>query len=196
MSPLRHVSFLVIACLAAGILAGCTPPPPLARLPRLILDKSVGDDFAALAQSTWQQFLEVFQTHTNCFGDVHLRAATDLPSRAAYNPQTATITVRVPGSAAMLQSALVHEWAHHIEFQCPAQKEMRAAFIAAQGLPPGTLWRPDNTPANTPESEWASIPSEQCAEAAIELVLGERPIPTTARVSPGAVGVLREWAKP
>jgi hypothetical protein len=138
----------------------------------------------------------VFYARANCFGDVHLRAATDWSSRAAYDPPTATVTVRVPGSAAMLQSALIHEWAHHIEFQCPAEKEMRSAFLAAQDLPPDAVWRPDNTPANTPESEWATIPSEQCAEAAIELVLGERPILTTARVTPAAVRVLKTWANP
>lgn len=159
-----------------------------------MMDDSVGSDFATLALATWQQFLYVFRARTDCFGNVHLHAATDLSSRAAYDPKTAIVIVRVPGSATMLQSALIHEWAHHVEFQCPAQKGMRAAFLAAQGLPPDTLWRPDDTPANTPESEWATIPSEQYAEATIEVVLGRRQIPTTARVSPEAVQVIAHWA--
>jgi hypothetical protein len=177
-------------------LAGCAPaatstPSPL---PRLIVDNSVAADFAALAQATWQEFLKVFRARADCFGDVHLRATTELGSRAAYDPQTATVTVRVPGTVALLSSALIHEWAHHVEFQCPAQMELRPAFLAAQGLPPDTLWRPDDTPANTPEGEWANIPSEQYAEATIEVVLGERPIPTSARVSVQAVQVIRDWA--
>ena len=184
---------LIIASLflaGCGQLASPTPKP----LPRLIIDDSVANDFATLAQATWQQFLKVFRARTDCFGDVYLHAATDLSSRAAYDPKTETVTVRVPGTQAMLQSALTHEWAHHIEFQCPAQKEMRAAFLVAQGLPPDTLWRPDDTPANTPESQWAKIPSEQYAEATIEVVLGGRQIPTTAWVTPEAVRVIEQWA--
>jgi hypothetical protein len=177
-------------------LVSCSPrqtvtPRPL---PRLIVDDSVADDLQTVADETWSKFLAVFQARTNCFGDVHLHAAYDLDNRAAYDPNTATVTVRVPATAAMLQGALVHEWAHHIEFQCDAQKELRPAFLAAQGLPADTVWRPDDDPANTPESAWADIPSEQYAEATIEVVLGSRQIPTTARVSVEAVQVIAEWA--
>jgi len=94
----------------------------------------------------------------------------------------------------MLQSALVHEWAHHIEFQCEAHKDLRLAFLAAQGLPPDTVWRPDDAPANMPSSQWADIPSEQYAETMIEVVLGRRQIPTNARVTREAVRVIEEWA--
>ena len=191
------ISMCAVLIIVDLILSGCAAPsatltPEL--LPRLIADASVASDFDALAQETWKQFLNVFRARTSCFGDVHLHAATDLDSRATYDPDTATVTVRVPGTPAMLQSALIHEWAHHIEFQCPAQKELRPAFLAAQGLPIVTLWRPDKTPANTPESEWATIPSEQYAEATIEVVLGRRQIPTTARVTTEAVRVIAQWA--
>ncbi len=188
---------LGVVLVALGLLtSACAPQaaPTLKPLPRLIVDDSVANDFAALAQSTWQQFLRTFRARADCFGDVYLHAAAELKSRAAYDPKTATVTVRVPGTQAMLSSALIHEWAHHVEFQCPAQKEMRAAFLAAQGLPPDSAWRPDDTPANTPESAWATIPSEQYAEATIEVVLGERQIPTTARVNPEAVRVIEQWA--
>lgn len=187
-------------CLLALVVACAPPPESPQRLPRLLVDDSVAGDFAVLAQSTWSQFLVAFSGRTACFGDVHLRAVGDLASRAVYDPPTATVTVRVPGTPAMLQGALVHEWAHHIEFQCPAQQQLRAAFLAAQGLPAGTVWRPDNTPAAsqtvtpTPESIWATIPSEQFAEATIEVVLGERSIPTTAPVTPAAVQVIAQWA--
>jgi hypothetical protein len=187
-----------VALIIVGLfLSGCATPPATVTpepLPRLIADASVASDFNALAQETWQQFLEVFRARADCFGDVRLHATTVLDSRAKYDPDTATVTVRVPGTPAMLQSALIHEWAHHVEFQCPAQKELRPAFLAAQGLPADTLWRPDETPANTPESEWATIPSEQYAEATIEVVLGRRQIPTTARVTTEAVRVIAQWA--
>ncbi len=190
------VSIRVVSIVASLLLSSCAAPatPTTKPLPRLIVDASVASDLNALAQATWQQFLDVFHARADCFGDVYLHAATVLNSRAAYDPKTAIVTVRVPGTRAMLQGALIHEWAHHIEFQCPAQKELRPAFLAAQGLPTDTLWRPDDTPANTPESEWATIPSEQYAEAAIEVVLGRRQIPTTARVSVKAVHVIAQWA--
>ena len=182
---LRLIHFILAAWLPA-----CAAQAP----PQLLVDASVDRDFSELAQTTWHQFLQAFPAQTNCFGDVRLRAAYELDSRAAYDPPTATVTVHVPGSAAMLSSALIHEWAHHVEFQCPAHKGLRAAFLAAQGSRPETQWRPDDLPANTPESVWAEIPSEQYAEAAIELVLGRRSIPTTVRVTPEAVRVLARWA--
>jgi len=169
--------------------------PRLQDPPQLVMGESVHADLAALAQETWDQFLTVFRVRWDCFGDVRLEAAYGLESRAGYDPDTATVTVRVPGTAAMLQSGLVHEWAHHIEFQCPAHEELRPAFLAAQGLPPNTPWRPADLPAYVPSSVWADIPSEQYAEAVVELVLGGRPIPTGARVSPEAVHVVGEWAR-
>jgi hypothetical protein len=154
----------------------------------------VGSDLAGVAQETWARFLDTFEARAGCFGDVQLRASPDLASRAGYDPDTATVTVHVPATRALLEGALIHEWAHHVEFQCPAHVELRAAFLAAQGLPADTIWRPDNAPADTPSSLWAEIPSEQCAEAAIVLVLGRRQIATAAPVSEEAVHVLANWA--
>lgn len=168
--------------------------PALRRQPRLIVDGSVGADFEALAQDTWARFLAAFPARLGCFGDVHLRAAYTLDSRAGYDPDTATATVQVPGTPAMLQSALVHEWAHHLEAQCKAHQVLRPAFLAAQQRPPDTPWRPSTLPADMPASLWAEIPSEQYAEAAVEFVLGGRPIPTKARITEEAVRVVARWA--
>ncbi len=182
---------VLILALVALTMSGSAPPP---RTPRLIVGESVADDFRALAEETWAEFLAVFRYRTDCFGDVRLRAVYDLDSRAAYDPTTATVFVRVPGSPALLRSALVHEWAHHVEFQCPAQRALRAPFLAAQGQPPETPWRPAGATAEMPNDEWAAIPSEQYAEATVALVLGRRQIPTKARVAPEAVEVVRRWA--
>ena len=163
--------------------------------PCLLIETSVASDFAALAGETWETFLQTFAARTDCFGDVRLRASLTLKERAVYDPSTATVTVHVPGSAAFLQAALVHEWAHHIEFQCPEQKAMRPAFLAAAGFPPDAAWRPDpNAPANVRQA-WETIPSEHYAEAAIQLVLGRRAVPTQVRVRPEAVRVLDAWAR-
>jgi hypothetical protein len=192
----------VVVIVVIAILASAAPPsrgqvhnllkPKPA--PKLIIDASVADDFRALAVETWTEFLTVFWARSDCFGDVRLRATRTLNSRAAYDPDTATVMVRVPGTPAMLRGALIHEWAHHIEFQCEAHKDLRPAFLAAQGFPPDTLWRPDDTPANTPVSAWPDIPSEQYAEATIELVLGRRQIPTEVRVTQEAIHVIEVWA--
>lgn len=194
----------VLAVWAAACLIGCSSAG--AAAPQMIADRSVAADLQALADETWLQFLAVFKPRAGCFGDVHLRADYDLDERAAYDPLTAIVTVRVPATKAMLQGALVHEWAHHIEYQCKAHNELRLAFLVAQGLPAGTPWRgdkPNGLPADEPkggpavatsEGAWSSIPSEQYAEATIELVLGSRAISTAARVSPQAIQVIARWA--
>jgi hypothetical protein len=192
----RLPSLAAVAVLVSAMGIGCasTNGPSPKHRPVLIFDQSVGSDLQALALETWDRFLAVFQARSDCFGDVHVRAAYQLDSRAGYDPDSATVTVRVPGTPAKLQSALIHEWAHHVEFQCRAHQALRPAFLAAQGLPPDTPWRPDQVSVTMPADEWASIPSEQYAEATIELVLGGRPIPTTARVTLEAVRVVKEWA--
>lgn len=167
--------------------------PVSTERPELIIDGSVAADFQALALKTWDQFLRVFWKRKDCFGDVYLRADDSLGSRAAYNPNSATVTVRVPATAAMLQGALIHEWAHHIEFQCKEHEDLRAAFLIAQGMPGETDWRKVETPEMSARA-WAGLPSEQYAEATIALVLGGRSIPTGARVSTQAVGVIEKWA--
>jgi hypothetical protein len=180
-----------LICIAVVALAGGVVP---ARQPQLIVGESVDADFEALALQTWDAFLAVFRMRQGCFGDVWLEATYSLDSRAGYDPDTATVTVLVPGTAAMLKSGLIHEWAHHVEFQCRAHEELQAAFLVAQNLAPGAPWRPAGTTTNLTTGEWADIPSEQYAEAVVELVLGGRPIPTGAHVSPAAIRVVEEWA--
>lgn len=188
----KNLILIATAVLLCGAVLGAWLGSALAprHSPQLIVNASVASDFEALALETWEQFLAAFQARVGCFSDVRLRATRTLDNRAGYDPQTATVTVRVPGTRAMLQGALVHEWAHHLEFQCQAHQDLRPAFLSAQGLPLDTPWRPDDTPA----SAWADIPSEQYAEATIELVLGDRRIPTKVRVTREAIHVVAEWA--
>jgi hypothetical protein len=201
MDPYRSISgrltsLAVLTVIVSCLVLSCGPleQVPASHRPALIFDPSVGSDLQALAQQTWDQFLQVFAARTGCFGDVHVRVAWALDSRGGYDPPTAMVTVLVPGTPARLQSALIHEWAHHIEFQCPEQQELRAAFLKAQGLPADTLWRPEDVPPGIPASDWAKMPSEQFAEATVELVLGGRSIGTSANVTREAVQVIREWA--
>lgn len=163
--------------------------------PQLIIDSSVKPDFAALIQETWDQFMLVFAARSNCFGDVRIKADYGMTDRAMYDPRTATITVRVPGRASKLKGALVHEWAHHVEFQCEAHTELREAFTAAQGMPTNTPWRSEGGSVNVLSSDWANIPSEQYAETTIVLVLGKRPVETNAPITEDGLTVIRTWAQ-
>jgi hypothetical protein len=163
--------------------------------PRLIIDASVDQDFSALIQEAWGQFLLVFAPRRDCIGDVLVKAEYDLVDRAQYDPQTATVSVRVPERASILKGALVHEWAHHVEFQCGAHTEMRAAFVEAQGMPANTPWRLEDGTTNILSSDWANIPSEQYAETTIVLVLGERPVSTKAPITAEGIEVIRAWAQ-
>lgn len=182
-----------VVLVAVLIVAGWTAVDGAYR-PRLVADASVAQDLHLVADQTWDQFMVAFSGRKNCFGDVALQAAYGLDSRATYDPAVARVTVRVPGTEAMLKGALVHEWAHHIEFQCADHVGLRPAFLRAQGLPSDTAWRPHDRPAEIPASLWAEIPSEQCAEAAVAYVLGSRQIPTNARFTQEAVAVLGQWA--
>jgi len=184
-------SHVLLLSLILLLLAGSWYQP----MPRLILDASVDEDFAALIQETWGQFLLVFAPRRDCFGDVLVKADYDLVDRAKYDPQTAIVSVRVPERASILKGALVHEWAHHVEFQCEAQTEMRAAFIEAQGMPANTPWRLEDGTTNILSSDWANIPSEQYAETTIVVVLGERPVLTKAPITAEGIELIRAWAQ-
>ncbi len=162
--------------------------------PQVIVDASVDQDFTAVIQDTWAQFMRVFAARRDCFGDVRVKADYNLSDRAIYDPRTATVSVRVPELASILQGALVHEWAHHVESQCQAQAEMRTAFIEAQGLSAGTPWRLEDGSTNILSSDWAHLPSEQYAETAIALVLGERPVSTNAPITAEGIEVVKAWA--
>lgn len=162
--------------------------------PELIFDDSVAADFRMLSMRTWEEFLTVFWSRQNCFGDVYLKAANTLGDRAVYDPESATVTVRVPAAAATLQAALIHEWAHHLEFQCKEQADIRPAFLIAQQLPSATPWRSVATTHGRATSAWAQVPSEQYAEATVVLVMGGRSVPTPVRLAPEAIAVIEKWA--
>lgn len=164
-------------------------------MPWVIIDKSVAADFRLLIDETWVQFWRVFVARADCFGDVRIIADYDLADRAMYDPRTATVTVGVPERASILKGALVHEWAHHVEFQCDAHTEMRTAFIEAQGLAINTPWRLEDGTTNILSSDWANIPSEQYAEATIVLVLGKRTVWSQVPITAEGVEVISMWAQ-
>ena len=164
-------------------------------MPRVMVDDSVAPDFALVIRETWWQFLNFFGARTDCFGDIRIVAVQTLSDQARYDPATATVWVHVPETASLLKAALIHEWAHHIEFQCAAQVEMRTAFLAAQDLPINTPWRAANGSVNLRSYLWATIPSEQYAETVAVSVLDNRGLRTAVPISEQGIQVVTAWAR-
>lgn len=164
-------------------------------MPRVLIDSSVAPDFKELINETWWKFLVFFEARTDCFGDVRVVAVKELSDRARYIPETATVLVRIPERGSLLRNALIHEWAHHIEFQCAAQIEMRSSFLAAQGFAPNTPWRAEKGSVELPTYLWAKIPSEQFAEMVTAVVLNNQDMRTPVPMSDRGIQIVRAWAR-
>lgn len=180
----------LVTVVAAGAIVtlgmGAAADEALPRRPAIHFAQGVPGDLRQLATSTWGRLLDAFPARSRCLPDVTLRGAWRLATRAAYVRQKRLVTVRIPGTAPNLQATMVHEFAHHMEFTCPQQQRLRPRFLAAQGLPPGTSWLGGET--------WARIPSEQFAEATVQVVLGGRPDPMVL-VRPEALQAIRDWGR-
>lgn len=137
----------------------------------------------------------MFDARSDCFGDLRIVAVHMLADRAQYDPLTATVVVRVPARASALQVALVHEWAHHLEFQCTAHLALRPAFLAAQGLPAHTPWAAAQGSANLPTYQWATIPSEQFAETVAAIVLNRKDLRTPVTLTEDGIRIITAWAR-
>jgi hypothetical protein len=176
------VALAAAMTLAVGVAAGA----PTSHRPRIAFDPAVPDDLRAVADSAWDAFTATFRVRWECIPDIGLTDAWHLGVRARYDPDARRVTIRVPGTAPNLRATLVHEFAHHLEFSCPAVRRLRPAFLAAQGLAPGTDWFHGPT--------WERIPSEQFAETAVRLVLGPS-ARTRVVVTPTALALLRRWSR-
>ncbi|MEA3503067.1 MAG: hypothetical protein U9R47_09860 [Actinomycetota bacterium] len=175
------VLIVLAAAMVAGVLLVARPDGP----PALRFDDTVPNDLRALAAETWQDFLAAHPARQDCIPPVALSAAWDLDDRAEYRPGSETVVIRVPGTAPNLRTGLIHEFAHHVEFTCPSHEELRPAFLAAQGLPASTNWFDGDT--------WETTPSEQYAEATVEVILGRRAHHGGISISEETAAVVRRW---
>ena len=148
---------------------------------------SVPADLRALADDAWDDFLAAHQVRLGCITPVTLEAAWVLDTRAEYRPDTATLAVRIPGTPATLRSELIHEFAHHLEFTCTEQIELRAEFLRAQGFPPEASWFEGGT--------WETTPSEQYAEATVEMIEERRTHQGGILLTADAIEIVREWGR-
>jgi hypothetical protein len=171
---------LAVAVVSSGAIAGRSAPEP-----QLDFARDVPGDVQELAAATWDEFLVAHSARLGCIADVTLAAAWELDSRGEYLPEAATITIRIPGTAATLRDELVHEFAHHVDFTCPDIVELRPGFLAAQGLPATASWFEAPT--------WEATPSEQFAEATVAAVLGSRAQHREIHLTESAVALVRAW---
>jgi hypothetical protein len=178
----HRILLLPVGILAVLVLMGGPGPSG----PHLLFELRTPDDVQALTAATWDRFLGVFHARHDCIPPVTLRTVTDLDGRARYEPERRRILLQVPATASQLETALVHEFAHHLEFSCADHEELRSAFRRAQGLPAQTGWFEGQ--------RWEDTPSEQFAEATVEVVVGRRTLHRQLFISAEAKAVIMRWA--
>jgi hypothetical protein len=161
-------------------------PPSTARVPDMTIGGASPDDLRALIVATWGRFVEAFPARRSCLAPVSVQGAWELDDRGSYDPVRRLVTVRIPGTAPNLRDSLVHEFAHHMEFTCPDQHDVRVPFLVAQALSPSAPWFEGRS--------WETTPSEQFAEAVVQVVLGP-PAHPTVLILPRSVALLRAWAR-
>jgi hypothetical protein len=180
---------IVITAAAIAVAAGVTAAVLAAGdgPGRLVMGDDVPQDLRELADGVFAAFEERFPARLACMGDVHLVPVWDgLEDRARYLPEAAVIEIRVPATANLLRDSLVHEIAHHLEFTCPEIDEVRPAFLEAQGHSASADWFAGD--------RWEDVPSEQFAEAVVQVVLGERQQHRlTMPIGTAAVEVVASW---
>jgi len=152
---------------------------------RLTFDPGVPHDVRALTEQTWRRFERSFPAQATCLPSITVATAWQFPDRARYDPIARRVTVRIPWTAPNLERSLVHEFAHHLDAGCAERGSIRAAFLRAQGFPRDASWLRG--------SAWADTPSEQFAEATVELVLRD-PADPRMLIRPETLATLRAWA--
>jgi hypothetical protein len=185
MRPRRVATTLAAVAATLTLALGSAADQPSAHRPAIGFTGTTPDAVRALASDAWAAFLDVFPARWGCLPDVTVRGAWHLRDRGDYDPDRHLVTVRIPGTAPNLRATLTHEFAHHLDFTCPAVARLRARFLAAQGLPRTTPWFRGRT--------WAGTPSEQFAEATVRVILGRRPGHEVVTVRPATVAAIRDW---
>ena len=185
MRPRRVATTLAAVAATLALSLASAADQLSAHRPGIGFTATTPGDVRALASDAWARFLDAFPARWGCLPDVTVRGAWHLRDRGDYDPDRRLVTVRIPGTAPNLRATLTHEFAHHLDFTCPAAARLRTRFLAAQGLPRGQPWFRGRT--------WADTPSEQFAEATVRVILGRRPGHEVVAVRPAAVTAIRGW---
>jgi len=171
---------------AVGLVAATTAAAVHGGPGGLRFQRDVPGDVRSLAAATWARFEAAFRGHPECLRPMAFETRWTFHDRGEYEPDDQRVVLRIPGTAPNLSATMVHEFAHHLEFTCHAQRQLRPAFLAAQGFAPGTPWFGGPS--------WERTPSEQFAEAAVLFVLGEPAAHSPVVVSDRALAAIRAWA--
>lgn len=152
----------------------------------MVFSEDTPRDLQELGLEVWGEFLAAFPNQVGCIGQVTLEGDWTLEgSRAYYLPDDAKVVVEIPATAAHLRHSLIHELAHHVEHVCPDHADLRASFLEAQNLPPGTSWFEGPS--------WEETPSEQYAEAVVRLVLVRPVVNYRLSLTPEAIEAVKQW---
>lgn len=181
----RSLALVLAVTVSIGLGAAEIPARGLAG-PVLVVAPGVPNDVRALADGAWRRFVDAFPARRSCIPPVTLLHSWSLTDRATYDPKSHVIVLRVPATAATLRATLIHEFGHHLEFTCPAQRSLRATFLAGSGLPADARWFGGRT--------WEDVPSERFAEAVTVHVLGTFPSHLRVPVSAEALEAIQRWA--
>ena len=154
--------------------------------PSMVFPEDTPRDLQELGLEVWGEFLAVFPNQVGCIGRVTLEGDWTLEGSSAYYlPDDAKVVVDIPATAAHLRHSLIHELAHHVEHVCPDHADLRASFLEAQNLPPGTPWFEGPS--------WEETPSEQYAEAVVRLVLVRPVVNYRLSLTPEAIEAVKQW---
>ncbi|MCZ6662245.1 MAG: hypothetical protein O6951_04890 [Actinobacteria bacterium] len=167
--------------LAALLVASCSTAAPT-----LLFGDDTPDDLREVANGAFEVFVGRFPDRADCIGRVTLTGARHLDDRAFYIPGERSVVLRIPATAPHIETSLVHEWAHHLEFACESHQEFRPPFLRSVGLPPDAGWYDGEV--------WERVPSEMFASAVVEYVLGRRDEASTIVLGPEAIDLVRDWA--
>lgn len=171
---------IVVSILGVMVLVGC------GGIDLQVAD-NVPEDLGVLVGESFETIQEALDAHAVCLQGLTVTHSWDMDDRATYDPASSTIVLRAPATATEFEFSLAHEVAHHLEEACPAQLEMRRAFLAAQGHPGGTPWFEGPT--------WEETPSEQFASALGEVLTG-RPDPgRRVEITDDALALVAEWVE-
>lgn len=182
--PVGHVKLITIA-IACVLMGTATVAQDAPRSSRVAFAEGTPEDLQRLATRTWAEFIAAFSSRRHCIAPVTVAPARELGDRAEYEPEGMLVTLRVPGTAPNLRASLVHEFAHHLDYTCPRVRLLRRRFLAAQSFAPSQSWFAGAT--------WEQTPSEQFADAAVEIVLG-RTSRLRLHAREAALQEMRAWA--
>jgi len=155
------------------------------ELPRVTYREGTPGDVMALGDSSFADVLAAFPARVGCLRDVTVAHNWDLGTEAGFY-EANYIEIEVPNTSAQIRQTYVHEFGHHLDFNC-VDRELRDAFIAAMGHGPSTDWYSESW-------SWERRPAEQFAEAVVAVV-GGSPLHADMQLTSDAVRVVEDWAR-